>query len=409
MLYRNWLEKRIFSKRMFENRTIIEFFEHKFKFSPYFFLLTALGLQLYVLSGHLGITHDSQEYLAAAMSFRELNELRGFNTDHFISWPPLFPILISLGGKAPILWVSFLHMLCLSGSLMVFFKLGDQLGIKGPLKIFYQGSLAWGIPILMVHVFLWSEPFFIFLLGLKLLIFFKYLRKPSLHRILFLALLAFLLCMQRNAGIFFVAPLSVCIWFYTPASKRWLYSFLYGVGALLFFLFWNSQLLGETPEGDPSFSYFIPPNAFSSLFYYLNYGSAWFLPRFISLGLRIGILFSVMVCLIFYFKIKDNLIKKIIFAASITMGFYLFILLLMTGNTSDDVERLLAVIYPMFMLLTAVLLNGFQDRAWTLLLVLWLLYPLGRSLYNIGRWKDRTEEFSMKARRVLEEKAERKE
>lgn len=180
----------------------------RWKLSCAFIIFIALVIQFYVTQCGLLLTHDSREYLSAAKSFAENGTLTGSDGAPYVFWPPLFPVFLSLFAhpEAVMVWIN----LVLSGVVGILVaRLASQHLSDLRLRTGYLIAWMLGVHQLLISVFLWSELVFLVLL---LCFAEQVIRAAHSPRALALAfLLGFLLCLQRNAGLFIV-----------PAAALWL-------------------------------------------------------------------------------------------------------------------------------------------------------------------------------------------
>ncbi len=218
-----------------------------------FVALSCIGLWFGLSANGLGFTFDSQNYWYAAQTFRHNAELCS-PTGYYTVWTPLFPILLAILGIAP---TQLLALLLNLGALYVIskpFEVGLQHTPDTPntiwIKYFQTLHLLANPLLLLVHFFVWSEAWFIFILLICCILLLQLAKNsyaPS-QRFYFVALVLFsnLLCMQRLAGLFFVG--AFVLWLYFCHS--WRRGFLFACLALLSLSSWSirNALIQNKPD-----------------------------------------------------------------------------------------------------------------------------------------------------------------
>jgi len=284
----------------------------------------------------LGSTVDAKAYVYAAQSLQEKGM---FLTPYgyYTNWTPLFPILLSiLGSKLTQFWALALN-------LVLIYKISQHLVNKQDtslnlLKYTSFVHIAYSTVFLMVHFFVWSEAWFmVFLLVCILQI--QKLERPS-HWLL-LILWSNLLCLERMAGIFFVAIFALWLW----AHFSWAKALFYGFGSSLGLGAWfiRNAFLQQKPDFlDNIFmvswheSFLGYAEAFLNIFM-----PAQYLPNFLKISL-----FGVLVLGLGYIIFQKHLsVLTRLLAASI-VG-YVTMMLIFRMNVSGESERYLSPILPL--------------------------------------------------------------
>ena len=362
-------------------------------------LLTLLIFFIAIKSFGLGITNDSVNYLSAAQSFPQgLNKADG---SPYTEWPPLFPVLLSIAHIVHLDLLSFSVLfqgiVLISINLIALYILKTNLQSR-PILCLGIILLIFSAPVLQMHVMLWSEPFFLLLILLNLIILKHYLSTLHLKFFILLIGLGMLMYLQRKTGIVFIASTAVLLFLLIKQKRKgFLFSLLYLMPcAIPIYLWYNrrfkiaGQLLGE---GE------FKPDSFSTILEQLAHTfSSYFLPSAIPLIYRIiflAILFLIVSAAILKSrKIKDLLINNFYFKASffIIISYYAALLLLLVYIQIDDKvdDRILAPAYLPLFLSGMILVDSFYAKLkipiFLLLLGVWLLYPLVRTGYHLYRW-----------------------
>lgn len=169
-------------------------------------VLGSVLLSWYGSAYGLLLTDDSYQYLSAAKSFARQGDFRSPDGSYYSYWPPLFPIIISLFAD-PIDELRYLFtvaQLVIAFTLLVITREFLSNGIG---RLIFFGACMLNVQFIRLCVFLHSDLIFMMLAWLA-----SYLVMKSDRKIYFnLFLIAgFLLCIQRNAGLFWIT--GICAW-----------------------------------------------------------------------------------------------------------------------------------------------------------------------------------------------------
>lgn len=371
-------------------------------------LMTALLLQQYATFCQLGLTYDSQDYLHAAQSFREIGVLYNANQSLYVERPPLFPLSLALLGEQAEIYMRYINTLCLGILLVILYELGKLCISNVSFRLLFILTQIWGIPLLFVHSFLWSEPLFMLFLYAHLHLLHLYLRKPSVVWMLGMIICSLLMGLQRNPGIFFIFGTGLALFFF--GSRKW--AVIYVSTASSAWALWTSYSIYHRGWGFHSVSESWFQKSPEIGYDLLNVISAWFFPliiptfwRFILLGLGL---------VLFLGLLRKGNVQKYLdhYSASlgIILGLYGMILLLLERVGYHETERYLSVIYPIFFLLffryLAIGCDTIKSprirQGLFLILIIWMIYPLGRSLKNVTLWHQRNcQEVSTQAQTLF--------
>lgn len=172
-----------------------------------------LALYLYVTSTGLAGTADSESYLYAARSLRQVGRLLLPDGRPFAIWPPLFPVLLRLvGAPGPVRWLNGGSLL---GALVGWSLVGRQLLPAGRARVLPL-LLALSTPALAASKFIWSESVFGLLWAAYFLALLAWLRVGGWGRGFLATALGCLLPLQRVAGVFLLLGLGLLL----PGSRR---------------------------------------------------------------------------------------------------------------------------------------------------------------------------------------------
>ncbi len=377
-------------------------------FKKWHFLLALAGvasLQQYTTYCHIGITFDSPHYTTAAQSFAENRIFLDPNGNTYTNWTPLFPILLSAFPQNVAVWAKYMHLFTALGSTILLLLMIDKLIDNQILKWIFAGTIIFGAPLLLVHSFLWSESVFIFLFCQLLYFLLHYIEKPTHKSLIIMALLSNLLYLQRNAGLFFIVGIGIFIFFnafFTSKSIKYALkkSLYYFVPSILSFVFWQIRnYFFVVNLSDFKDNVFVV-SGLESLLYMLDIISLWLLPNVLPLVLRLflmGILAGIIIFLVFKAQ-KNNALQynnqfRFLIALALGFGIYLIFMLILRMNVEEENERYLAPLYPLFFLIFFILIDNFiknkkpiYKTICLIVLALWLVYPITRTLKNAQLW-----------------------
>ena len=359
----------------------------------YFLIIIALGLQLYSTHCAPGITYDSRQYLSSAQSFATNQQLLNEEGKPHLAHTPLYAITLSFLGKNRLQLSKYVNTICLAITLLLWLYLGNQVLTRDVYQWLFAIVLALATPLQLVHHFVWSEPMFVMLLSASVVLLYKYSKKNHPKYLLALALLGFFLCLQRNPGIFLVAGFALGLWWFL--GVKWWKVFAYTLIATLGWLFWTFYTFTANPKGTQPAFHNVLEELLSrhNLDHHLNVLSSWFLPISIPLMPR-ALLFSILLIFVLvavlYWQIKPGKFTKVL----LTLVFVYIICLQFTERVDyHETTRYLAVIFPLIFLALFQLLELINEhlpmiiaRTFKLIVLLWLLYPIGRTWKNVGSW-----------------------
>ena len=320
-------------------------------------VIAAVVLQWYSHSGGLLTTFDSCTYLSAAESFKANFTFVGIDGQPYTYWSPLFPMVLSLFGSAWY-WIQLL----LTAWIGVLVVIQTRKIIEDPsLQLICQASILLGIHLLLIGTFLWSELLF-------LLILLHFMMAVERKQFVAAIILGFFLCLQRNAGLFFV--IAAALW-YWDARKSILLFILSSSG----FIVWNIYSSAATEN---TYFQWMPHNFEMMIKAMMT-----------SIAPLPGVLFIVVLIGLAFFlktdpKTRLMAIMLIIYLAGMAALFHLDV---------SDGDRYAAVVIPFFMMLVfraIEIIASKQTPATRKLLIIlvacWLVYPAARTLKNAPQW-----------------------
>jgi hypothetical protein len=168
-------------------------------------MLLALLLEGYARKCGFLLTSDSLQYLSAAKSFGATGVFLSPDGSRYAYWPPLFPMLINLFDD-PLQGVWMLHTGCKLAIGVLVYKISCYYLRDFATRATFIFAVLLGLHLLLISVFVWSELVFA---TLALALFLVSTCPTGRWRTSLLFVLGFLLCLQRNAGVFWIVGLCV--------------------------------------------------------------------------------------------------------------------------------------------------------------------------------------------------------
>jgi len=170
----------------------------------------------------LGLSPDSISYVMASRELAEHGDFMGLPSH----WPPLYPVLLAVSSILvgdPVSGSRSLHALLFAlNSILVMSLFRDQ-EKKNILFLIFPFLIVLQPDFVAVHLYLWSEPVFIFLVLTHLMILKKMVseEKGSLKYFFFLVLITGTATMARYAGLFLVLVNIIAILAFVRLSDSW--------------------------------------------------------------------------------------------------------------------------------------------------------------------------------------------
>lgn len=346
----------------------------------------SIALELYCRSCSFILTSDSDQYLSAAKSFSEQSKFLSPDGTYYSWWQPLFPIILSVTPE-PLVLLSWLNVACKIVLTFLLFDIADVLLQKRFQKVTFVLLSLCSVATMMISVFVWSDFLFMTLAYANLYFALNLGKKYSFACLL---LTGFLLCIQRNAGLFWIS--GTCLWllfdkgisfqkktirvaaiFLITTSGLWAWN-IYNTYFLTahfsfhghpFFMDWwyNWRVIGET------FSKIIVPVK----------------------NPLISILGVVIIAIILWKKFDRNISLVGCLLAMYTIGYACMVKL-----DHYEMERYFAPVFPLTFLLilraTECVSEVTRRARYGVIIVVcgWLLYPAVRTIKNVQFWRERS-------------------
>ena len=352
-------------------------------------IFSAAVLVLCLWDGPL-ITFDSNLYLKGSQHLNEFGFNDLFSSGAFRAKPPLYPILLNLINNNITIasWTNLLfHILSLGLS----FFLINQVVHEKTLRLVTKGLIAFGLPIVLIHNFLLPEAIFICLWNVHIVLVYLILKKPSIKLFLLLILSSLFMLGLRHIGIALIAPSSLFLVYFFRNSEHRTITLINLFFPLLVFFAWQVLLINEVGNLG-RLDHFNGLDLLNNSYQVLLHFRRWFIPSTGIFLLDLAGSLIILVCLGYLMRTNINGIKSkpfSLFLIFITITLLVFIAL--KGDLLlSDIERYLSVIYlPTIILCFSglkTLKNRVSPKVFNTLMVLWLIYPIGRLAHNVILW-----------------------
>lgn len=350
-----------------------------------------LALHAYANWNGLGLTDDSYAYLNQAQFFRETGSFRTGEIHPLFPFQSFLIVVIALftDAKAGVSYMNVMNAILLAGNFILLMTVATKVFSKFSYILFSALVIISSTPLLLVHSFLWTEPFFIFSVTLLMLLLIEHIRKQSFLTYAGFIFLFLLLFIQRKAGLlFFVGTSLGFILFLNSWPRIWKMITIVGC-ILLIIILYRFNLIGETPQVS---------NFWESTIDYVDFLSAWLLPLNFPIWIRVVVFLGLLTFIgvsVFRKNNEEKISKflKILFTVFVT---YCTIRLFFFRPDPSEMDRYLTPVFAIFFILLfasieRILRNSSQGiRQVTMaLFVLWLLYPVLRTVKNSTLWHNR--------------------
>jgi hypothetical protein len=364
------------------------------------------SLILFAMAIHkygIGVTFDSINYLSAGLTATE--GMKKADGSIFYEWPPLYPWILSISKLLSVNIIKFatvFNFVTYSTNILLTYSIIKQNVRDKILQYLALFILLFSIPLLQVHILIWSEPFFILLVLFNLLILKKYVEQKKLSFLILLSVVSLLLQLQRKAGVYFMMS-NVLLIIYYNRKKFVLHTLFYFSVSVFTTASWfiSRHQVSGIYFGSSKFA---PSELGTLIQQFLNTFTTYFFPLPIPLSIRVFILLTILAALFLYFlKNKINfffLVKQnqiLFLSGAFTFIYYsTLILSLLYFHLSEDIDdRILSPAFLPFIIFLFLFLDqlqiNFTKTAKSILnycIVLWLVYGIGRTYHNLKRWNN---------------------
>jgi len=354
-------------------------------------LLCILFFEIETYCG-ISLTYDSFEYLASAKSF--LYEKKFLRSDGSINtiWAPLFSFILALF-NLKLSFIKYLNYFIIAFTSLVCSKISQKLNLTSNIWLFLTLSIiCWHSDYHMCLSFLWSEPLFILLYLTHLLLLIYFLENHSFKNLLLASLLAFFMCLQRNAGIFLVIA-NTCYLIAYQKQKQ-IPALYFSISSVGWFI-WNLRnfLIAKT-RFHPSIEEYANGIIFKkeNIYEYVINGSTWIFPlKFPILSIIIFVVFWILITFSTFKLLRSNRLTILLY---LNIFIYWICMQFVEDKTYDEVLRYNAVIMPVFYLLFFSIAKNLTNlygniKFKTIILIICciiLIYNIIRTCKNIYIW-----------------------
>jgi hypothetical protein len=363
-------------------------------------LFAGVCLYGYATRCGLNLTDDSLEYLRHASFYCHDEGMIKSTFDQMSYWPPLFGLIIYLWKLVMGIPLELLQLAFMLTNFFLLVTIGKRF-VDNP-----AGRLIWlavsflGVSLIMVHVFLWSEPVFIAILLSLILVMDNFFVHKKIKWFLAGMMFSFLLCMQRNAGLFIIAALAFSILWYRPVKKWLLYSVILFLTGIASFLIWNLSISINLQDHHQFLRHSYFSGYFANTLDFMMVISAWFLPRLTGAYIRL-IFILVIIIWVLWNDLSGMLhpgdYKPTVMLIVVCL-FYIIGMSSIGRIDSWEAERYLSVIHPIFMLIfikyAVKKVKSKQTAAFkwiaAFLIGIWISYSIARSGINVIHWHQRS-------------------
>jgi hypothetical protein len=357
-------------------------------------LLISLLLHWYSYGSGLHLTDDSRHYLAAVESLKESFSFIDKDGHAFLFWPPLFPLILTIVGVQGLIWLNYVLAVSIA---FVSYRIARRIIQHETIRIFYFIYVLLGVHILLISTFLWSELIFLFLM----LLFIDQFQLSHESKVSFYVaiIVGFLMCLQRNAGIFIVTGVSFWIFLNEAQWKQKI------VRATAFFLSvasgcigWNIYVWAFVPHHHFTFS----ETPFQFAWANTEAVAQAMLTTFFPIPFLIIpalLIFVIALFLLLMSDLKNNSYLQQISLVSIVYSLFLYLVVIINiGGFPVDFgegDRFISVIVPFMGIIFFKAVEKVFDQqertfkiVFLILIVCWMTYPLSRTIKNAILWHD---------------------
>lgn len=364
----------------------------------------ALLFQWYSHKYGLLLTDDSLHYLAGSQSFSNGYLILDSDNNNFLFWPPLFSIFLSIVGTEGELlnWAYLVIEFAIS---IIIVKTGNRIITNPLIRILYLIFVALGVHLLLISTFLWSE--LLFLLLVLSFIHFVQNAKASSHSLWLAVLLGFLMCLQRNAGLFITVGATIWLLIsYKDQKGNVKFAAIFFSAIVSGQICWNIYVWFYLPHEQFDFSTMLFQHALENQNIFGQAIMQAFIPfkQWGTLLLTLAIL-----GLIYLLRniLRSNRELQLVFTVSIVymVGTYAALIINIAGIEIGfgEGDRFVSIIIPFISLLVFKAIDevirtkhNYVKYLILLLLISWMSYPLARTIKNAKQWHKVSMETNLK-------------
>jgi hypothetical protein len=259
--------------------------------------LAGVGVVLLSTSRYgIGVSPDSTNYISAARNLLAGNGLKRCDGEWYTAWPPLFPLClaaIGLVGVDPAAGARFLNAFAL-GAVVFFSGMLLERGLRSKaLAVVGTAAVLLVFVLTGVSIMAWTEPVFVLLIVSFVFCASAFLQDPKPSRLMAIAVIAALCCMQRYTGVVLIAGGIILIAFFVPGMnmrRRIAFLTIFTAVSCSLPALWairNYRLTSMFSGNERVASIY---SLGENVNYGLNVVSVWFLPEAIPLWVRGAVL-----------------------------------------------------------------------------------------------------------------------
>lgn len=349
-------------------------------------LVLSVSMQWYGRQCGLLLTPDSDNYISASKSLKTDGSFRSPDGSLYTYWPPLFPATLSFfdSPERAVPWmyvvvtvlIGFLSILILNRTL--------ESNLYKVIVLFLTLS---SVQFMMISVFLWSEMNFLLLISGATFCALNLKRSGTYFT--GLLIVTFLMCLQRNAGVFILS--GICFWILLDKTlslrariAKSSILFLVGISGLIA---WNIYLSYTLESG----FFFYKHEFFVHAIENFSTVSAMLVRIFIPISGRIASVIGILMIAALIFRIVTS--TGAIQLIGLLLLFYWIGLVCMFRLDIYDMDRFLsAIVLFIYLFVFEWLEKSFQNLtkpvriALTIVLLVWMAYPVYRTVTNLQQW-----------------------
>ncbi len=363
-------------------------------------LLASVSLLIhwYSYGSGLLLTADSYHYLAASKSFIGSGKFIDADGHGFLFWPPLFPILLSILAEKVLPWV---HILVNFAILLSLLRLIKTTVLSRGLQLLSFAFVALSVHLLLISTFLWSELFSV--LFEVLFVYHLFLSKHQTRNLYYAMLFGFLLCLQRNAGIFIV--FGGCIWLLLEQSKlQFSKALKFGLITISGSFIWNIYVWIFKEHEQFDFSVNLFQHALANANALIHAVAYSFIP--VNATYAVVPFLAIVILLVKNKKLIGARGSDLLLYSLLIATYLVCVLIVLVVNIAGfpvefgEADRFISVIMPLLTLLIFRLLDEVTRLFGTprlklalfVFMAFWLVYPAARMINNSLQWhrKERT-------------------
>lgn len=349
-------------------------------------IFLSLLLQAYGHRCGLLLTPDSHNYVSASVSFKNNGRFLSPDGSLYTYWPPLFPVTLALfdspGHAVPWMYAVVTILIGIMAMCIL-----NKLLQKNFLKILVLLLTLTSVQFMMISVFLWSEIIFLLLVVCVVYCALNLNRARTYFFALLMA--AFLMCLQRNAGVFILGGVSC--WMVLDKTSilkirivKSLMLFMVGVSGLIA---WNIYLSVIIDSG-----FFVYKHEF-----FVHAGenfatvSTMLVKIFIPVSGWIASVTGILMVAALILQIRRS--GSSIQLIGLLILFYWLGLVCMFRLDIYDIDRFLSpIVLFIYLIVFDWLGKVYQHQAkrgrivMAIILLLWMAYPVYRTVTNLQQW-----------------------